>query len=249
MAGSTQLTRSGHRERDGHSPVSTHSLAPLLLWTGASSGTPVSDTRVTVSAQASAARSRSFRPGLQQRELLDLHTLLKVATRTVTERAAWGRAHKVTLQSQGLLRKGRSCGGDGRSVRLRLRGSRSFSAPKRPTPATYGWRRSATKGDRSGGAERNRGGGDSRAPLLPSELTMGLGHRCCAIHRDQWGLPPRVLSCYRASPIAWSYRPRQPDLARLLSAIVADGPTGRRLFEDDDVPGGIDDDCANRADR
>src|SRR6516164_446775 len=113
MAGSTQLTRSGHRERDGHSPILTHSLAPLLPWTGASSGTPVSDTRVTVSAQASAACSRSFRPGLQQRELLDLHTLLKVATRTVAERAAWGRAHKVALQSRGLLRKGRSCGGDG----------------------------------------------------------------------------------------------------------------------------------------
>ena len=179
MAGSTRLTRGGHRERDGHSPVSTHSLAPLSPWTGASSGMPVSDTRVTFSAQASAARSRSFRPCLHQRELLDLHTLLKVATRTVAERAAWGRAHKVTLQSQGLPRKGRSCGGDGPSVRLRLRGSRSFSTPKRPTPATYDWRRSATRGDRSG-AERNCGGGDGRAPLLPSELAVGLGHRCCA---------------------------------------------------------------------
>jgi hypothetical protein len=29
--------------------------------------------------------------------------------------------------------------------------------------------------------------------------------------------------------------PRQRDLARLLSAIVADGPTGRKLFGDDDV--------------
>ena len=48
----------------------------------------------------------------------------------------------------------------------------------------------------------------------------------------------------RQQPIAWSYRPdpRQRDLARLLSAIVADGPTERKLFGDDDVPGGIDDD-------
>ena len=29
-------------------------------------------------------------------------------------------------------------------------------------------------------------GGDGRAPLLPSELAVGLAHRCCAIHRDQW---------------------------------------------------------------
>ena len=56
------------------------------------------------------------------------------------------------------------------------------------------------------------------------------------------GLTTESLSCCRAWPIAWSHRPRQPDLARLLSAIVADGSTGRRLFGDDDVPGGIDDD-------
>ena len=45
-----------------------------------------------------------------------------------------------------------------------------------------------------------------------------------------------------ADRLELSADPRQRDLARLLSAIVADGPTERKLFEDDDVPGGIDDD-------
>ena len=64
------------------------------------------------------------------------------------------------------------------------------------------------------------------------------------IHRDQWGLPPRVLSCLSrlAYRLELSADPRQRDLARLLSAIVADGSTERKLFGDDDVPGGIDDD-------
>ena len=45
-----------------------------------------------------------------------------------------------------------------------------------------------------------------------------------------------------ADRLELSADPRQRDLARLLSAIVADGPTERKLFGDDDVPGGIDDD-------
>jgi hypothetical protein len=84
----------GGAEADGHAVVGIHQadrdreIDQLLFLerrrgaaSNASSGTPVSDTRVTVSAQASAARSRSlkemhgFRPGLQQRELLDLHPL------------------------------------------------------------------------------------------------------------------------------------------------------------------------------
>ena len=45
-----------------------------------------------------------------------------------------------------------------------------------------------------------------------------------------------------ADRLELSADPRQRDLACLLSAIVADGPTKRKLFGDDDVLGGIDDD-------
>jgi len=51
------------------------------------------------------------------------------------------------------------------------------------------------------------------------------------------GLPPRVLSCLSrlADRLELSADPRQRDLARLLSAIVADGPKERKPFGDDDV--------------
>ena len=45
-----------------------------------------------------------------------------------------------------------------------------------------------------------------------------------------------------ADRLELSADPRQRDLARLLSAIVADGPTERKLFGNDEVLGGIDDD-------
>ena len=50
------------------------------------------------------------------------------------------------------------------------------------------------------------------------------------------------LLSHLADRLELSADPRQRDLARLLSAIVADGSTERKLFGDDDVPGGIDDD-------